>query len=419
LWSTLADGSAHQPERLTPASVTVTSGWAVNPTQGNHDAGDLLAYVDEQGARVHIIRSDGQQDTPIQLALLPASTSTVWQSATGQTILASLAWSPDSSMLAFAADPGGSGQTSLYLFTASTNTVRQIATNLKGSLAHPVWSPDGTRLAFTLAHDGVVGVLDYNVQNRSTLEMSNLQAARGTNTDGVLALNWFSNAGQVGVTWCLGSIGHISSVWVHRTGSPNTTYPQRLVSGDYLQALYSAGSNNQTGGWLLVASVSGQAGDIWRLNLAANGQFVALSQGKQVSYARWSPDGSTVFYLDAVNNGAGKGHLLNVVTSTDQLLPDPIATSPAPAWSADGLQLAYSTGTRIDIAHTLNTSQLIRLHLSGQITTLSWSPAAVHQLIVSLSNPTPGLYLVNTQQNISRQLDRTGAASAIQWTEIP
>ena len=419
LWSTLTEGSNRQPERLTPLNVTVARGWIVSSPEGNHNAGDLLAYVDLRSAQIHTIRSDGQQDTPVQLTLLKTNTGASWQSPVGQVILNSLSWSPDKSMLAFVADPTGSGQPGLYLATPGTGAASEIATDLRGSFAHLVWAPDSTRLAFTLTHDGVESVQDYNMRDRSVLDLSNLASAQGNNQAGVLVLNWFSNAGQVAVTWCLGSIGHISSVWLHRVGVNSTVYPQQLLSGEYLQALYSPGSNNATGGWLLVASTAGQAGDIWRLNLAPGGQFVPLSQGKQVSFARWSPDGSTIFYLDGMSNGQGNGHLVNVITGTDQLLSDQIAVSPMPDWSADGLQLAYTTGTQIGIVHILNASQSTHLHLHGQILNFSWSSSAIHQLVVSLGSPDPGLYLLDTQQNTSRQLDSVGTDSAIQWTEIP
>lgn len=418
LWSTLTEGTDHQPERLTSANVQVAENWVVNPLQGNHNAGDLLAYIDVRGGRVHTVRSDGQQDTSVPLALLQTNSTENWQSTTGQAILHSLAWSPDSSLLAFVADPTGSGQCSLYLFKLATGTVRAITMSFNGSITQPIWSPDGTHLAFTLAHDKVVSVLDYHVQSHTVMDLSNLISAQGDTVNGVLTLNWFSGGGQMAVTWCLGSIGHISSVWMHRVGASATLYPQQLLSGTYLQALYNPGSNNDTGGWLLVTSVAGRAGDILRLTLAG-GQPVSLSQGKQVGFARWSPDGATVFYLDDVANGAGHAHLVNVISGTDQLLPDQVAVDPAPDWSADNLQLAYSTGTQIDIVHTLNGGQFTRLHLQGQITNLSWSPSAVHQLIVSLASPQTGLYLVDTQQNTSRQVDRIGASNKIQWTQIP
>jgi Tol biopolymer transport system component len=419
LWSTLTDGNAHQPERLTPSNVTVAPGWVVSAPAAKHTAGDLLAYIDLQSAQVHTIRSDGQQDTPVPLSLLKANPSVNWQSNTGQVILASLSWSPDSSMLAFVADPTGSGQPGLYLALPTAGSVDQIATDLRGSFAHLAWSPDGTRLAFALTRAGVENVLEYNIHDRSVLDLSNLAAAQGNALDSILALNWFSRQGQSAVTWSLGSIGHIRSVWLHRVGAHGTLYPQRLLSGEYLQALYSPGSNDQTGGWLLVESAFGQAGDIWRLNLASGDQFIPLSQGKQVDFARWSPDGSTIFYLDGVLNGQGNGHLVNILTGSDQRLPDQIAIQPAPDWSADGQRLVYSTGTHMGIVHMLNSRQSTYLHLSGQVISFSWSSSMLRQLVVSLGSPDPGLYLVDTQQNNARQLDSVGTDSIIQWTAIP
>src|SRR5438132_1431910 len=71
LLSALADGS-RQADRLTPANVTVAENWVVSPAQAGSSAGDKLAYIDLQGSFVHVIRSDGQQDTIVQPPLLKA-----------------------------------------------------------------------------------------------------------------------------------------------------------------------------------------------------------------------------------------------------------------------------------------------------------------------------------------------------------
>ncbi len=421
LWSTLADGSSHQPERLTPANVTVAANWTVSPTMPGHTAGDLLAYIDLQSATVHVIRSDGQQDTTIHQPLLRAGSApvTVWETTTGEAILNSLAWSRDGSMLAFAGDPAGNGQTNLYIYSVETEKIQEVPLSLKGSVAHPVWSPDSARLAFEVTRAGVISVLDYNVQDRETLDLSNLAQAKGSGANGVLTLGWSPSISQPAVTWSLGSIGHVSSLWLHRVGAGGTPYPQRLLSGDYLQALYSPNGDNGAGGWLLVTTAFGQASDLWRIDLVPEAPAIPLSQGKQVSFARWSPDGASVFYLDGENNGFGHGHLVNVATGVDHLLANNVAVSPAPAWSANGLQLAYSTGTRIAIVNVTNGSQILQLRLRGLATSLTWSPASEHQLVVALQGTTPGIYLADTLHNSALRLDQEGMNTPIQWTEIP
>jgi WD40 repeat protein/anti-sigma factor RsiW len=418
LWSALVDGGVHRPERLTPADVTVAPGWVVSPTARGHAAGDLLAYVDLKGARVHTIRSDGQQDTPVPQALLPGPVGTAsWQGDPGSTLLNSLAWSADGSTLAFVGSPAGDGRTHLYLYSLETNTVQEISPGMTGNVAHPVWSPDGTRLAFTLAHDGAISVLDYNVQSRQVLNLSNLPAAQGNSTSQVLTLGWSPDTTSPAVTWSLGSIGHVRSLWIHRVGAAGTFYPQLLLSGEYLQALYSPDGDHGAGGWLLITTVAGRAGDLWRLDLTPGARLLPLSQGRQVSVAGWSPDGGTVFYLDGQNDGMGSGHLMTPATGTDRLLSGTVAATPAPAWSDDGRQLAYSTGTALVLVDTLNGSQVSRLSLPGSITDLAWFPGTTHQLIVELRGS--GLYLVDTQHNTSSPLDHLGAEGALQWTEIP
>jgi dipeptidyl aminopeptidase/acylaminoacyl peptidase len=57
-----------------------------------------------------------------------------------------LAWSPDSSRLAFLSDCAKSGQLQLYIAPAAGGAPRKV-TSVTGYLAHPLWSPDGKSLA--------------------------------------------------------------------------------------------------------------------------------------------------------------------------------------------------------------------------------------------------------------------------------
>jgi Tol biopolymer transport system component len=421
LWSTLTGSNNRQPERLTPSSVDVDAGWIVSPTMPGHTAGDMLAYIDLRGATVHTIRSDGQQDTTLARPLLKKGTepTSVWETVAGEAILSSLAWSKDGDTLAFVADPTNNGQTNLYLYSIGTGIVQQVDLSFKGGVSHPIWSPDSTRLAFEVTHDGLVSVLDYNIQNQEVLDLTNLAASQGSSTNSILSMGWASAINEPTVTWSLGRIGHISSLWIHHVGAGGTLYPQLLLRGSYVQALYSQNWNNGVGSWLVIAAVSGLAGDIWRIDLSQNANLVPLSRGRQVSLARWAPDGSSIFYMDQQTNGIGRGYIVNATTGASLFIASDIAASPTPVWSADKYQLAYSTGKGIRIVNIQDGGQAVQLPLQGLATSISWSPALPHQLVASLGDTAVGIYLVDTDQNTSQQLDHLGTDSQIQWTEIP
>ena len=421
LWSTLVDGSSRQPEQLTPSGVSVAANWIVSPTQAGHTAGNILTYIDLQGARVHTIRSDGQEDTIIQQALLKGGSvpGSIWETATGQAILTSLTWSNDGSLLAFVGDPTGTEQTNLYLYSTETGEVQKVVLNVQGSVSHPTWSPDNTRLAFEVAHNGVVDILDYNVQSQGVLNLTNSAAAQGNATNTILSLGWSPGISTPAVTWSLGTIGQVSSIWIHRVGADGTVYPQLLLHGSYVQALYCQNGDNGSGSWLLIAAVTGEAGDISRLDLTPGANLVLLSQGRQVSFASWSPDGSSIFYLNTQTNGVGSGFIVNVATGATHTIATPVAVSPAPVWSEDSQQLAYSTGSRINLINVQNGAQVVQLNLQGTPTSFSWSPTAGHQLVVALGDTVEGIYLVDTIQNTAQLLDHLGTNSQIQWTEIP
>src|SRR5260370_8018788 len=88
-------------------------------------------------------------------------------------------------MLGFVADPTGTGQSKLYIYSTETGTAEVVPSG-KGSVSHPVWSPDGVRLAFEVTDNGVVSILDYNTQNHGVLTITG-----GVNSgDSFLTLDW-------------------------------------------------------------------------------------------------------------------------------------------------------------------------------------------------------------------------------------
>jgi Putative zinc-finger/WD40-like Beta Propeller Repeat len=417
LWSVPIDGSS-QGDRLTPISVTVSANWVVSPPLPGSSAGDRLAYIDLQHASVHIIRSDGQQDTIVKQPLLKAgiTPASIWDTAEGGAILNSLAWSPDGSMLAFVADSTDTGQTSLYILSTQTGTIEKIPVPGNGSVAHPVWSPDGARLAFELAHSGTVSILDYNIQSHGLLNLTagvNIQTSANNE---VLSLNWSPDANTPVVTWSVGTPGHVHSIWEHRVGVGGTAQAQLLAHGDFADAIYSRAGHGGIGSWLLVTPIP-RGTALQSVDVLSQATIVTLTSAKQVNLAWWSPDGNQVDYLDALSSNVGTLHVLTLSTGSDTLVAKGVASNPAPAWSIDSQQLAYSTGTQTFVVdlHAANTAH--QLPLRGPAFTYLWS--ASHQLVVALGDGHEGIYLVDTQHDTVTQLDKQGISGPIAWTEIP
>jgi hypothetical protein len=419
LWSTLTNSSNKQADRLTPGNVMVAANWVVSPVQAGRLAADMLAYIDLQRAFVHIIRSDGQQDTIIKQPLLKTGIqpTTVWDTDIGATILNSLAWSNDGSMLAFVADPTGTGQTRLYIYSTETGITQMVPLSAKGSISHPVWSPDGMRVAFELINNGSASIFDYNIQNHGLLTITNGSDSQAGDT--VLSLNWSPSLDEPAITWSVGVIGHVHSLWVRRVGVGGAVEPGLLLAGDFVQAIYSRNGNNSTGSWLVVTSVGGRAGDLWRIGVVPGSGFVRLTSGKQVSFAQWSTDGAHVDYLDALSSGVGTFHIVSQRTGVDSLIATGVVNDPAPAWSTDGQELVYSTGTRVGIVNIQAGSRTLFLKLNGVASSFAWSVTSSHQLVVALRDISQGIYMVDTLHNTSLQMDRLGASGPIEWTEIP
>ncbi len=420
LWSAPAGGST-PPQQLTPGGVSVAAGWVVSPPLTGRYAGDMLAYIDLQKALVHTLRSDGLRDTIVQQPLLKAgiSPSSVWDTATGAAILDSLAWSPDSSMLAFVADPEGTGLTNLYIYSLETGVVQKVPLPMQGSVSHPIWSPDGIRVAFEVSHNGTQSIVDYNTQNHGLLVISKNVQAEGMPNDTLLTLDWSPDANTPTITWSVGVIGHVHSIWQQHVGSGWTPTPQEMVAGDYVQAIYSRNGHDGIGSWLLVTSVAGRAADLWRLDMTPGAAPVALTSGKEVDVAQWSPDGTKIDYLDALSSGTGTLHVVDASTAQDMLIAAGVADDPAPAWSVDAKQLVYSTGTQTAVVTPGNSQKIAVLKLRGHASTFTWFASSPHQLIVTLSDGQQGAYLIDTGHMTIRQLYQEDISGPILWTQVP
>jgi Tol biopolymer transport system component len=213
----------------------------------------------------------------------------------------------------------------------------------------------------------------------------------------------------------------VRSIWVRHVGTDGSSVAQEIRVGDFAQALYSRSGHSGVGSWIIITSIAGRAGDIWRLDVTPGAAIVRLTSGRQVNFAQWSPDGTWIGYLDSLSEGTGTFHIVNASTAIDATIANGVAYTPAPAWSVDSQQVAFSTGTRVGVASVQSPTSPRYLSLKGTASALSWSgsPSSLNQLVVAMNDVQQGIYFVDTTHNSAFLADKLGADGPILWTVIP
>ncbi len=409
LWSAPADGHS-QAVRLTPAMEIVAPHWVVRPALPNSSAGNLLAYVDIRQGLPHIIRSDGQSDTVIQQLLLKDDAASSWNTNVGSTILSSLSWSPDGTMLAFLA--ASTGTPALYTYTVSTGQVQEIALAANGAVSHPVWSPNSIRIAFESTHNNITSILDYNIQTHSMLTV----ATANYPDDSILTLDWATSNDTPAITWSVGTQGHIHTIWLRSVGVDiaNENDAHILINGDYTQAIYSRAGDSGMGGWILTRSLTPTTGRLLTLTLTSI--FHELVNGNRIQAMQWLSDGKHISYLALDTSNTETLHSINVIDGNDTLLASGVSSNPRPSWSPDGQRVLYSNGTHCFIADI--SGGKIQISLQGPASAFLWSTTVPYTAIVALQNNGQGIYLIDTHNGKANLISKSAVVTPIMWTQI-
>jgi Tol biopolymer transport system component len=239
-------------------------------------------------------------------------------------------WSPDGKKVAFISNFGVGGSTK-NLFVMEPEALEQ-GFNLAVEVTHftsgvpieePVWSPDGTRLAF------VYGTQEEN----DKVEVANSNGT--TATPLVIAEHgvhptWAPESGKIAYSY----EGH---VYIEEAGGAG--FPPPLVGAAGNEPVWSPDGSRIAFGEKVGFST---------VNLgivpAAGGTPTTLTSGSQFIFASWSPSGSQVAYQ--VSGGGEDKHwrVTNADGSGDHALPELPSLNPngpAPSWSPDGSRIVY------------------------------------------------------------------------------
>lgn len=272
----------------------------------------------------------------------------------------SVAWSPDSSKLAFFSDSGSTGQ--LQLYVAQPGGAARKLTSLKGFLQKPLWSPDGKTIAVLFTENspraagprepapklsGVAGELNFE-QRIVLLDASSGAMTAVTPADTyVYEYDWSPDGAQFVYTAAKGNgdnnwwIAGLYTIPVaggdpHLVHQPDLQIARPRFSPDGKQIAYIGG---------LMSDEGSTGGDIYVIP-AATGGFPPhnLTEGRRGSatWLKWLPSG-TILFAELANGGTAIATLdpLSRATETLWSSPETLQSGDEPvAASADGTVFA-------------------------------------------------------------------------------
>ena len=194
-------------------------------------------------------------------------------------------------------------------------------------MSNPVWSPDGTRIAFEAERSDHGGVWNIYVMNADGSDIRQLTvygaeppAVHAASVGGLASGT--DRADSVGVELYGGSpviYGYRSPTW-----SPDGT---RIA----FSSVRDPGSPNPSD----IFSINPEGSDLRRLTWNLDAQFPA-----------WSPVGARIAYTSFSGNifvMAADGSDVRQLTSVDDLFDG------APAWSPDGIRIAFARGNKDEL----------------------------------------------------------------------
>lgn len=404
LWSAPEHGVG-VAQQLTPAGVQVGASWAVSPIRSNGSGGDSVAYVDLKTGSIHVVRADDQRDHVVgqQLAPKGSISAAFWSSAEGQTLLGSLAWSPDGSRLAYLTDAAGTGYTALNIVNADGSGQQAVNGASGASLSLATWSPDGQRIAFVQTAAASQSVWDYNVTQRQGRELSASAEPGGNITAVVRQLGWMAASFGPAVTWASGDAtsGNITGLFADRV--LQDTQPRALVQSGatFTAADFSAARNSGT--WLL-----GDNSGLYAISAIFPGRAQLATVPDGVRSIAWSPDGTAAAYV------TGGGDLHVWVRAEMPLEARSVATQPGLAWSPDSSAVAFVSGGHVGIVQMANGQIAGTAMVSGldAPSALAWAPDG-QALAVSTGS---GVSLVSANGTSATPVDTHAADGALGWS---
>lgn len=128
-------------------------------------------------------------------------------------------WSPDGSKIAFATDRGTTklenldvGKLEIALANVEDGNI-EIIEGQEGLNINPVWSPDGSSLAYISDRTGIANIFLYEFGSKTHSQLTNVQGSVGAITEYSPALSWSHGTNKLAFTYFGNASGNDYTVW--------------------------------------------------------------------------------------------------------------------------------------------------------------------------------------------------------------
>ena len=391
LWS-VSESGPELAKQLTPSGVTV-AGWAVSPN------GQLIAYADSAG-RIHVIRSDDQSDHVIGQLSAQALTSGFWDTPVGRAVSHGIVWSPDGGDIAYIA-VDASSHVALHVMTSGGTKDVAVPVDGASAIASPLWSADGSRLAFIETVSGSERLVTYDAgsaQNQTLAAQADSTAPGATFS----RLSWVPGDSAPSLTWAASDGTAITGIFSQSATSGDATRLSpsgtRYTAADF--------STHGAGEWIVASGDTSGTLSVLMPGTAGVSVSVATDSGPLAGVA-WSPDGGTVAYVTKFGD-------LGLWSPGSAPVTVAANVSGLPVWSQDSGRFAVQVSdgvlsVRVADGHP---TVLTRLVTTRGPVSLRWAPDN-QSLVVS---GTSGIVVASVNGGVKVADHLPADDAAIAWT---
>jgi Tol biopolymer transport system component len=242
----------------------------------------------------------------------------------------SFVWSPDGTRIAFSSEWEGNFE--IYSMNADGSGLIRLTNNSNYDTS-PSWSPDSTRIAFASDRDGYLEIYVMNSDGSNVTRLTDLSVNRANPL-------WSPDGSKIAFS-IRGTTYNEREIYVMNTDGSGQT---RLTENAYYDRMLEWSPD---GSRILFLSNRDHGGeqyreDVYHMDVVGT-DLIRLTTSGYVQAATWSPEGNKIAVSDFAL-GNENLMIMNVdgSNSTPLLCQSDAILTYDPAWSSDGTKIAYS-----------------------------------------------------------------------------